>query len=62
MGWKRKRDDRIKPRNPHALPSYQRKAGPMSSSNAPKGGSQNWRDLLDENETEDLNDSEEHDE
>lgn len=39
---------RIKVRNPHARSAWTRKAGPMTAPNAPKGGSQNWREHLPE--------------
>lgn len=37
----------MKPRNPHALPARQRKAGPMKHKNEPRGGERQakWREL-----------------
>jgi hypothetical protein len=50
MSWKRKRDDQVRPRNPYVVPSRQKKSGPMTSPTSPKGGSHNWRNLVEDEE------------
>jgi len=50
--WKRKLFDKIKHRNPYAVPARQRKSGVVDPRNKPRGGAKNWRDFLDDFDTD----------
>jgi hypothetical protein len=50
--WKRKLLDKIKHRNPYAVPARQRKSGVIDPRNKPRGGAKNWRDFLDDFDTD----------